>query len=339
MSTPVRPSCERISSPDALPLRVCVVVPTYQRADLLGRCLNALLAQRGLGDRYEVLVCDDAASLQTRAQVERLARGAAPALRYLPVRGTQGPAGARNVGWQAARAPVVAFTDDDTVPEPGWLAQGLRAMADGADAVTGLTVMPLPPVPSDYERDAAGLTRAEFITANCFVRRHALLAVGGFDSRYAMAWREDSDLHFALLKRGMRVVHAREARVVHPYRPVSFAAGLGMQKKVMYDVLLYKKHPALYRARVRRGPPWHYLLVSGCLVVAVVAALLLQAAVAAAAGLAWLALTVQFFFRRLRGTRRTPRLVADLALTSALIPLLSIWWRLVGAVRFRKGLP
>ena len=319
--------------------RVSVVVPTYQRADLLARCLRALLAQRGLGAEYEIVVCDDAASLRTRAQVEGMLTQTGPDLRYVPVHGTRGPAGARNAGWQTARAAVIAFTDDDTMPDPDWLVAGLRAMVDGVHAVTGSTVMPLPPAPTDYERDAAGLTHAEFITANCFVRRAALLAVGGFDTRYTMAWREDSDLHFSLIEQGLRIVRAPQARVVHPYRPVRFAAGLGMQKKVMFDVLLYKKHPDLYRARVRREPPWHYLSVTACLAAATLAALMQQWLAAAVTGLLWLALTLQFFFQRLRGTRVTPLLLADLALTSALIPLLSIWWRLMGVIRFRKGFP
>ncbi|MEI2415163.1 glycosyltransferase [Orrella sp. JC864] len=326
--------------PEGAP-RVSVVVPTYRRPDLLARCLQALLRQRGVLGGYEVLVCDDAASQDTQAQVQALAqaRGGQAPLRYIPVRATRGPAGARNAGWRAARAPVIAFTDDDTEPAPDWLAQGLLAMAPGVDAACGRVVMPVPAVPSDYERDAAHLASAEFVTANCFVRRQALLAVDGFDERYALAWREDSDLHFKLLERGMRIVRAPEAIVLHPFRPVPFAAGLRMQKKVMYDVLLYKKFPRLYRAKVRAGPPWRYLLHTGCLVLALAAALAGWSALALGAGAAWLALTLAFFLQRLRGTRRTPALVADLALTSALIPLLSIAWRVAGAIRFRKGLP
>jgi len=61
-------------------------------------------------------------------------------------------------------------------------------------------------------------------------------------------------------------------------------------------------------------------------------------AAVAAAG-AWLALSVHFFMRRLRGTRRSLRNVVDLAITSACIPLLSIWWRLVGLLRFARSEP
>jgi glycosyltransferase involved in cell wall biosynthesis len=320
------------------PIAVSVVVPTYKRPDLLARCLDALVRQQ-LPARYEILVCDDAASDATRQQVEGFAVGGpnGPSLRYLAVTGSRGPSGARNLGWRSAQAEIIAFTDDDTIPHPDWLAQGLRAFRPDVAAVTGATEMPIPDPPSDYERDASGLTRAEFITANCFVRRAALVAVGGFDTRYTMAWREDSDLQFALLEGGFRIERCDRARVVHPVRPVRFAAGLSMQKKVMFDMLLRRKYPALYRERIRRHGPRFYLSVTGAMALAVCLAAAGHTAGALAAAGVWAALTVSFFMRRLRGTCRSARNVIDLAITSACIPLLSIFWRTVGLLRFGRS--
>ncbi|AKP90557.1 glycosyltransferase [Achromobacter ruhlandii] len=323
---------------------VSVVVPTFKRPLLLARCLAALARQDIPRDRYEVLVCDDAASAATRRQVEALRREwqGLPSLRYLEVSGTRGPAGARNLGWRSAKAELIAFTDDDTIVHRDWLRRGLHALGTaGADtaAVSGATDMPLPDPPNDYERDAAGLTRSEFITANCFLRRSALVAVGGFDPRYTMAWREDSDLHFALLDQGLAVRRAEEARVTHPLRPVRFAAGLGMQKKVMFDMLLRRKYPLLYRSRIRPHAPRFYLAVSASLLAAAALAALGHWTGAAMAAALWLALSIVFFLRRLRGTRRTPRDVADLAVTSACIPVLSIAWRTVGLLRFARVRP
>lgn len=322
-------------------LSLSVVVPTYRRPELLARCLAALLAQTLPRSRYEIIVCDDGPDADVRALLARLSvpDGSRPALRYLPVAATQGPAGARNAGWRAAHAPVIAFTDDDTVPDPGWLEAGLKAMAPAVDAVAGRVVMPVPDPPTDYERDAGRLGRAEFVTANCFVRRATLERLGGFDERYSQAWREDSDLHFALLEQGCRIERAPDAVVVHPLRPARFAAGLSMQRKIMFDVLLYRKHRHHYRQRIRRGPPWFYLAVT-LLALAAPACLLAGWFTGAAfAASAWFALTLIFFLRRLRGTAPGLRSMADLALTSALIPPLSIFWRLVGAWRFGWALP
>lgn len=320
---------------------VSVVVPTYRRPDLLERCLAALLRQTLPASQYEIIVCDDGPSSQAHAAV-REARAAAPddlVIHYLEITTTQGPAAARNRGWHHACAPVIAFTDDDTLPDPKWLEAGLAAISAGADAVTGRIVMPLPERPSDIELDAAGLTRAEFVTANCFVQRAVLEAVGGFDERFGMAWREDSDLHFSLLEGGYVIAHAPDALVVHPLRDLRFAAGIGMQKKVMFDVLLYCKHPRLYRERIRPAPPWLYLGISLLLALTLVFALAGSMVLATAALAAWVLCTLWFFMRRLCRSAPTLRNVGELLLTSVAIPPLSIYWRLVGASRYGAWFP
>jgi cellulose synthase/poly-beta-1,6-N-acetylglucosamine synthase-like glycosyltransferase len=309
---------------------------------MLRRCLTALIAQTLPAHEYEIIVCDDGPGDDVRAVVTEIAgqTSGAPALRYFPVESSQGPAGARNVGWRSAGAPVVAFTDDDTVPEPGWLAAGVFAMEqEGADAAAGRIVMLLPDAPSDVELDAAQLQHAEFATANCFVRRAALARVGGFDERYALAWREDSDLHFALLDHGSTVIAVPSAVVAHPLRPFPFAAGLGMQRKVAYDVLLYRKYPGFYRDRIRRGPPWFYLLVSFSLLCALVLFTAGRVHLAGLALLVWITLTLFFFIRRLSRSAFTGRNIAELLITSLLIPPLSIFWRGVGMARFGWSTP
>ncbi len=211
-------------------------------------------------DEYEVLIADDAASEATRRQVEDFAAEGMGAVRYLPVTKTHGPAAARNVGWRAAHAPLIAFTDDDTVPHAGWLEAGAGALERDAElaAVTGQVVVPLPPTPTDYERNEAGLEGAEFVTANCFCRRDVLETLGGFDERFTSAWREDSDLHFRLLKHGAKLRKVPTAVVVHPVRPAPWGVSLRMQRKSLFDALLSKKHSALYRKHIRRWPPLDY---------------------------------------------------------------------------------
>ncbi len=320
---------------------VSVVIPTWNRPDLLERCLHALRRQTLGRDDYEIIVCDDGPSASSRALVDSMAvlMGGRPHLRYVAVHDTQGPAGARNTGWRLARAPVIAFTDDDTLPEPGWLEGGLAAMASGADAAVGRIVMPLPSRPTDLQLDAARLSQVEFATANCFVRRQALMDTGGFDERYTAAWREDSDLHFNLLERGMSITVASEAVVVHPLRKLPFAAGLAMQKKVMYDVLLYRKFPELYRERIRSRRPWFYMAVSVALLSGVGAWLAGKSGLADAALGLWAALTLYFLGRRLRNSAFSVRNTVELFVTSMAIPPLSMFWRLVGVTRFGWAMP
>lgn len=277
-----------------------VVIPTCGRPELLARCLAALERQTLPRERFEVIVVED--------------------------RLREGPAAARNRGWRRARAPIVAFTDDDTEPDADWLRHGLAAFGVGVDAVAGRVRMPIPERPTDYERDAQGLERAEFVTANCIVRRAMLERVGGFDERFRLAWREDSDLHFRLLRAGARIVREPRALVVHPVRPAKWGVSLSQQKKVVYDALLFKKHPQLYRARIRSSPRWDYYLAVGSLLLGFLQPLFF---------LAWILFTGKFFLRRIKGTSLHPRHIAEMLVTSAAIPLLSVFWRLVGALRFR----
>lgn len=329
--------------PPALPdaPRISVVIPTWRRPDLLRRCLDALCRQTMAGTAYEVIVCDDGPSADTEALVDEIAtrqrREGGPAIHYVPVGTTQGPAGARNRGWVRAQADIVAFTDDDTLPTPTWLEHGLAAMRPEFAAVSGRVVMPLPDPPTDYALNESGLTTAEFVTANCFVRRDALHDVGGFDERFTMAWREDSDLQFKLLRQAYRLGRAADAVVIHPLRPARPGISVRQQRKVYFDALLYQKHPARYRRHIRAHPPWHYFAIVASLGVMLVGSLLGAWLAAGIALLVWAVLTLAFAWRRLRRTSRAPAHVLEMLLTSIAIPPLSVYWRLLGAWRFRVG--
>ncbi len=109
---------------------VSVVVPTYKRPELLQRCLTALMIQDYTATAYEVIIVDDANDDATRHMVasraERVSK-CGNTLRYIPVIGNHGPAIARNTGWRAAHGAIIAFTDDDCIPAPGWLKAGMQA--------------------------------------------------------------------------------------------------------------------------------------------------------------------------------------------------------------------
>ncbi|RIK84638.1 MAG: glycosyl transferase family 2 [Planctomycetota bacterium] len=295
-----------------------VVVPTYRRNELLRRCLN-----------------DPA----TESLVHEYDHAAPVRLRYVKAGPGHGAAAARNCGWRAARGRVIAFTDDDCLPEPTWLAHGVQALVEsGAAAATGRVSVPLPPRPTDYERDCAGLATAEFVTANCFCTREALLRIGGLDERFTAAWREDSDLQFMLLGHGLRIVSAPAAVVIHPVRPAPWGICLRQQWKAQFNVLLYKKHPTLYREHIPPMPR-SYAASGIALGAAGVGAAAGSALLSLAAGGCWLALAMLLCSRRLRGTSKAPSHVAEMAITSAAIPLLSLYWRAIGILRYRDVAP
>lgn len=321
-------------------IAVSIVVPTRDRPQLLNRCIASLVLQRFDSARFEIIVVDDGPSDATREVVSGWAghtAGNGPQITYIPSMGPHGPAAARNHGWRAARGSIIAFTDDDTIARSDWLKNGLRAFDEGVDAVCGRIVMPLSHTPTDYELDAKNLETAEFVTANCFCRKQVLDDLGGFDERFRFAWREDSDLHFRLLESRAGIVHEPRAVMMHPIRPAGWGISLSQVKKIQFDALLFKKHPALYRRKIRATPRWDFYLTVSALLLLLAAVLAGELGAALGAGAIWLFMTGRFCTQRLKRTSKSPAHVVEMIITSVLIPPLAVFWRAIGAFRFRVG--
>ena len=321
--------------------RISVVVPTCCRMNLLRRCLDALMSQRLPPEAYEIIVVDDGHESRVEFAVGELARQpGAPRLRYLRPTSGRGPAVARNCGWHAARGAIVAFTDDDTIPDRDWLAEGERALQDHPEWAAAAGAVQVPRAcpearPTDHELMTEGLAHAEFVTASAFVRRAALERIGGFDERFRRAWREDSDLQFRLMQDVGPVGRIATARVRHPVRPEPWGVCLREQRNTFFDALLFKKHPTLYRQRIRKMPPWDYYLVVACTLAAPWLDWTGHRRSATAALSLALLLVAWIAVRRLRRTDRSPAHAIEMVVTSALIPFLSVYWRLRGALHFR----
>jgi glycosyltransferase involved in cell wall biosynthesis len=356
-------------------IRASIVVPTYYRTESVLRCLDALLSQEFEPNEYEIIVVDNAGSEETRAAIETWVENAIqrcldqkglnitpssqrvysdgtmaaaafteeavallpdmPVVKYMPANGKRGPAAARNRGWRAARGSIIAFTDDDCIPDPEWLRSGVQAIDDGHDGAYGRVIVPLPKYPTDYEKDTAGLERSEFITANCFYHRSVLKAAGGFDDRFTMAWREDSDLYFTLLEKGFDLVAVDSALVYHPVRPAKWGISITQQKKAQFNALLYKKHPHLYRRKIQPRPPWHYYLAVTGLAAALAGLVFQNSSWMLSGFLVWFLATAAFCLVRLQGTSHSVRHVLEMIVTSIVIPPLAVYWRIRGAIEFK----
>jgi glycosyltransferase involved in cell wall biosynthesis len=318
-------------------VKLSVVIPTYKRPKLLLKCLDALAMQTIEQGSYEIIVVSDGHDPATAEALAQFNTGGACVLKYKALPSKKGPAAARNYGWLAAKGELVVFTDDDCIPDSNFLSAYYQAfVADKARAFTGRTIVPLPKCPTDYERNTAGLEEAEFITANCACPKALLLKVGGFDEEFALAWREDSELEFKLINAGVPIVKINAALVVHPVRRAPWGVSLMEQKKTMYNALLYKKHPSLYRSKIQPVPPVYYYAIAACFVV-MLAGLLFKLTLLLMCGLVgWLTLTLNFAYRRLRPTSRMPAHVLEMLVTSVLIPFLSLYWQFYGAVKYRK---
>lgn len=117
-------------------IQISVVIPTCHRNDLLALCLERLApgTQTLPADRYEVIVTDDG----TRSTVESLVRERFPWAQWV-AGPCNGPAANRNNGVRLARGEWVAFTDDDCLPSPHWLAGYVQALDSAASVYEGKT--------------------------------------------------------------------------------------------------------------------------------------------------------------------------------------------------------
>jgi hypothetical protein len=318
------------------PITFDVVVPTVGRPSLdlvvaaLGRALPA---------SSTLVLVDD-----RRVPEPPLAVGGDDP-RVLVVRsGGRGPAAARNAGWRAARAPWVAFVDDDVEPPLGWvraIEDDLRDAGPDVAAVQGRIEVPLPAGrrPTDWERNVAGLDRAIWITADLAVRRAALEAVNGFDERFARAYREDTDLALRLLDAGWRL-DLGGRRMRHPVRPAPWWVSVRLQRGNADDVLLERLHGPAWRDRLGVAPgAWSTYPATVALGTGAAAALALgHRRMAVAAATLWGLRAARFAWRRAAPGPRRPGEVAAMVATSVAIPPVACYQRLSGHLRWR-GVP
>lgn len=180
------------------------MVPTRDRLPLLAQTLHTVLDQ-DLGD-LEVVVVDDASMDDTAAW---LAAHADPRVRTIRHTTPQGVSGARNAGAAVARAPWLAFVDDDDLWAPGKLSAQLAAAEaeDAGWAFSGaLTILSGPrllahrPADPDAVRWLPWRNTVPGGGSNVVMHREALEAVGGFDPSASIV--ADWDMWIRLLQGG-----------------------------------------------------------------------------------------------------------------------------------------
>ena len=117
---------------------ISVILATRDRQALLAETLEALAAQEWPRDLGEIIVADNGSTDGTRDVVAAaIARGEGLPIQYLYV-AEPGKSAAVNAALQQAQGDVLAFTDDDVLPDPAWLERIARAFDNPAvDFVAG----------------------------------------------------------------------------------------------------------------------------------------------------------------------------------------------------------
>ncbi|HEY0505001.1 MAG TPA: glycosyltransferase [Lysobacter sp.] len=208
-----------------------IVVPVYNHFEHTLGCLRALAAHPPHAG-IEIIVVDDGSSDDTQSSCERI-----EGLRYHRRARNGGFIAACNDGAGLARGDYVVFLNNDTIPQPGWLDALLATFAEhGRIGLAGAQLI----YPDGRLQEAGGLVfddgsahnfgrfespndprygyvrDADYCSgAAIAIPRGLLERIGAFDTRYAPAYFEDTDLAFAVRAAGLRVVVQPASRVVH----------------------------------------------------------------------------------------------------------------------------
>jgi succinoglycan biosynthesis protein ExoM len=207
--------------------KLAVLVPTFQRPIGLARLLRAIdevVIPDGLRD-LQIFVVDNDPAGSARELCEEFASRVSYSLHY-SIEKRRGIPQTRNslLAVGMAAADLVAFIDDDEVPERDWLVEAVRALRDySADAVTGpcLSMFNRPPPDwiaaggfFDRPRFADGLELRTGYTGNALFRSSALARMPTlFDENLALTGGEDSEFFRRFSLAGYRTVWADRAIV------------------------------------------------------------------------------------------------------------------------------
>jgi glycosyltransferase involved in cell wall biosynthesis len=226
--------------------KISVIIPTFNSAKELTKCLESLKTQTISNEKYEVIVVDDGSNDGTKDAV------ATYPVKYI-YQQNRGPAAARNHGVSEAQGEIILFTDADCEPQPNWIEEMIRPM-DNPQVIgvkgtykTRQKELMARIVQIEYEHKYERMKKFKYIdfidTYSAAYRKDIFLKYRGFDERYPKASVEDQEFSFRLSHDGHKMVFNPEAVVYHKHS----ANLLGYLKKkykiAFWKVFLLKRHP------------------------------------------------------------------------------------------------
>jgi len=237
---------------------VSVIIPTYNRANLLRDSIDSVLAQRY--QEFQLIVIDDGSTDETEKTVSRF-RDSRITYRYQE---NMGQSCARNTGLRMAEGEYVAFLDSDNVWVDTRLQRhvALLQQNESYDAVYGISI-PFPVrarnAQDQIERPSGWITRAlllrNFIPFNSvLIRKHLIDYIGGFDESLRSA--EDYDLWLRVSVYG-RFLSDPQVSTLYRITPGSISSNLSVNFEANRNILrrFLAQHPD-YGSFFQRSLTW-----------------------------------------------------------------------------------
>ena len=224
--------------------RASIIIPVRNGSRTLARCLEAIMSSEGF-DSLEVIVVDDG-STDSTAEI-----AATFPVRLIQRPTGSGPAAARNLGAEEARAPRLVFVDADVFVNPETINR-LLAELDHVPACFG-SYHPEPfyknfatvfyhTLSCRSCADTSART-AVFYTYCAAIWRHHFLDLGGFDTRFTKATWEDVEFGCRIADRGLHCTHLKDVLVTHAvyYRLPKLARAYFHKSRDLAGLLLSRR--------------------------------------------------------------------------------------------------
>ncbi len=211
-------------------MKFSIVMPTFNRRDILINCLKHLEKQTFPIKEFEVVIVDDGSSDNTSSAIKKFKKTSKLKINYTFVNHV-GPTVARNIGLRKAKGEYIALVNDDMLPDKHWLAEHIKIHEkEKGVAVLGFIdwdpnieinyfmrfIAPYGPQFDFRIKDWNNCGYKNFLTSNLTMDRK-WLEMENFNEDINFASCEDIDLGIRLEKRGIRVVYNPKAIVYHSH--------------------------------------------------------------------------------------------------------------------------
>lgn len=232
----------KVEGDESLPF-VSVVIPTFNRKELLEKCLNSIFNVDYPRFRFEVIVVDGGSTDGTMLMVQRKF----PMVKFI-VEKRKGRSLARNIGWKNAKGQIVAYTDDDCVVDQNWL-RSLICNFDSKEigGVGGPLLLLLHPKSicdkfdgtpvGDFHYGIQKMFVEELVTANLAVRCE-VFNKNKFDVSLVYDL-EDIDFCKSLIESGFKLLYVPTAKVYHNLDPKKVTIKYILKRAFFAGISLY----------------------------------------------------------------------------------------------------
>jgi len=224
-----------------------IVIPAYNSAKLLSRCLEALEKQSAPKAEFEVTVADDGSTDETLEMLSQFKAQTELNLQWTSIPNS-GPGNARNAGVAKSAGSWIGFIDADVIPDLDWVKNAIQLIQQKPDAgaFEGRTEVTQRNLATPFTHQTENTDGGRYPTCNLLVRRN----LANFHPAYLIPFREDTDLAFSILASGYSIIFAPALIVEHPPLSSSYSRPLLLARRYYYDGLLARRFPSRYQSEL-----------------------------------------------------------------------------------------